>query len=97
MSRIAQHYLTMGLVVLLFFTNLILIGALVYYASIVTASHQRYEILREEYVRLIADTNRTNEMRDSRLQEQVYSLQFVLDRKMQLVDERLDRLDKNNK
>jgi len=87
----------MGLVVLLFFPNLILIGALVYYASIVTASHQRYEILREEYVRLIADANRTNEMRDSRLQEQVYSLQFVLDRKMQLVDERLDRLDKNKK
>ena len=83
-----------SLIASLFIIILILIGSLVYYASVITASHQRYEILREEYIRLIDNSNRQCEHRVGRLQEQVYTLQFTFERNKILVDERIDNLKK---
>lgn len=91
------HELTLiGLVSAMFLTNLVLIGLLVSYAARVTNNDYKYEILKEDYTRLIQQVERDQEMRLGRVQEQISNIQFTMDRRFGLIEDR-EFLERNEK
>lgn len=77
-----------GLVSAMFLTNLIMIGLLASYAAKVTNNDYRYEILKEDYTRLIHDVQADQNTRSGRIQEQINSIQFTMDRRFGLIEDR---------
>ncbi|MNF53506.1 hypothetical protein D3C84_348900 [compost metagenome] len=83
------HEITLiGLVSAMFLTNLILIALLVVYSSRVTNNDYKYEILKEDYTRRILQVERAHDMKVGRIQEQLNSIQFTMDRRFELIDDR---------
>ncbi|MNQ39146.1 hypothetical protein D3C85_527500 [compost metagenome] len=72
----------------MFLTNLILIALLVVYSSRVTNNDYKYEILKEDYTRRILQVERAHDMKVGRIQEQLNSIQFTMDRRFELIDDR---------
>lgn len=72
----------------MFLTNLVLIALLVVYSARVTNNDYRYEILKEDYTRLIQQVERTQDTKLGRVQEQLHSIQFTMDRRFELIDDR---------
>ena len=60
-----------------------------YFAWSVTKSDYKYDILREDYTRRLEMQSRDYEMRYNRLQEQMTSLQFTIDKRQHLLEEQL--------
>ena len=83
------HELTLiGLVSAMFLTNLVLIGLLISYAAKLTDSDYRYELLKEDYTRLIQQSERDWDMKYGRVQEQLSDIQFTMDRRFGLIEDR---------
>lgn len=91
------HELTLiGLVSAMLLTNLVLIGLLVSYAARVTNNDYKYEILKEDYTRLIQQVESDQEIRLGRVQEQISNIQFTMDRRFGLIEDR-EFLERNKK
>lgn len=79
----------MTLVVGMFISLLICICTMGYFAYKVTSVDYRYEVIREDYTQKIEMQNRDYEIRYNRLQEQMSTLQFTMDKKQRLLEEQL--------
>ena len=83
------HELTLtGLVSAMFLTNLVLIGLLFSYAAKLTDSDYRYELLKEDYTRLVQQSERDWDTKYGRVQEQLSDIQFTMDRRFGLIEDR---------
>ena len=88
MASRTQEMTLIGTVSAMFLTNLVLIGLLIMYASRLTDTDYRYELLKEDYTRLIQQSDRDWNMRYGRVQEQLSDLQFTMDRRLGLIEDR---------
>lgn len=88
MASRTQEMTLIGIVSAMFLTNLVLIGLLIMYASRLTDTDYRYELLKEDYTRLIQQSDRDWNMRYGRVQEQLSDLQFTMDRRFGLIEDR---------
>jgi len=77
-----------GLVAAMFLTNLLLIGMIASYANRVTKNDYKYEILKEEYTRLIQGVRLDQDVRIGRVQEQLQGIQFTMNRRFGLIEDR---------
>tara|TARA_Y100001938_G_C7824205_1_gene298102 strand:- start:77 stop:367 length:291 start_codon:yes stop_codon:yes gene_type:complete len=76
-----QDLTLIGLVSAMFLTNLILIGLIASYAVKVTNNDYRYELLKEDYTRLIHRVEMNQDVEIGRIQEQIQGLQFIMDKR----------------
>ena len=88
--RIAD-YVLMGLTLSMFITNIVLIAVLVIYSYRVTVNDERYATLRQDYIARIEEMERKGEVKFQRLSESINTLQFTTNKRMDLVNEKLDR------
>lgn len=88
MASRTQEMTLIGIVSAMFLTNLVLIGLLIMYASRLTDTDYRYELLKEDYTRLIQQSDRDWNMRYGRVQEQLSDLQFTMDKRFGLIEDR---------
>lgn len=91
-----QDLTLIGLVSAMFLTNLILIGLIASYAIRVTNADYRYELLKEDYTRLIHRLEMNQDIKIGRIQEQIRGVQFIMDKRFGLIDEKAS-LNPNNK
>lgn len=91
--RIAD-YVLMGLTLSMFITNIVLIAVLVVYSYRVTVNDERYVTLRQDYMAQIEEMDRRSEVKFQRLSESINSLQFTTNKRIDLLNEKVDR---NNK
>ncbi|WP_278939082.1 hypothetical protein [Pseudomonas helleri] len=71
------------------------VGSTIYAGNKVDVD-KRYDVQQQEYTRLISQTNRENEIRYNRLQEQINSIQFTSSRRIELLEDEIRLLKKNN-
>lgn len=71
-----------------FLTNLVLIAILVLFAYKQNNNNYQYDILREDYTRRITELERMHDIKVGRLQEQLSNIQFTMDRRFELIDDR---------
>lgn len=91
--RIAD-YVLMGLTLSMFITNIVLIAVLVVYSYRVTVNDERYVTLRQDYMARIEEMDRRSEIKFQRLSDNINSLQFTTNKRIDLLNEKVDR---NNK
>lgn len=70
------------------------VGSTIYAGNKVDVD-KRYDVQQQEYTRLISQTNRENEIRYNRLQEQINSIQFTSSRRIELLEDEIRLLKKN--
>lgn len=87
----------MSLVVGMFISLLICIGTLGYFGYQMSRQDYKYEIIREEFTRRIEMQSRDYETRHNRLQEQMSTLQFTMDKRQHLLEEQLQTFRSENK
>lgn len=87
-------YVLMGLTLSMFITNIILIAVLVGYSYRVTVNDERYVTLRQDYIARIEEMDRRSEVKFQRLSESINALQFTTNKRIDLINEKIDR---NNK
>ena len=92
----ANDIALMSMVVGMFLALLVCIGVVGYYAYRVTDTDYRYNILKREYTELIYNAQRDNDIRYNRLQDQMYSMQYTYNKKIELLEEQL-KLYRDNK
>lgn len=78
----------MGMVAAMFLTNLVLITILVVFAYRENNNNYQYDIIKEDYTRRITEIQRQHDVKVGRLQEQLNSIQFTMDRRFELIDDR---------
>lgn len=88
--RIAD-YVLMGLTLSMFITNIVLIAVLVIYSYRVTVHNERYATLRQDYIARIEEIERKSEVKFQRLSESINTLQFTTNKRIDLVNEKVDR------
>lgn len=81
----------MGLTLSMFITNIVLIAVLVIYSYRVTVHDERYATLRQDYIARIEEMERKGEVKFQRLSESINTLQFTTNKRIDLVNEKLDR------
>ena len=89
-----SDYVLMGLTLSMFITNIILIAVLVVYSYRVTVHDERYAALRQDYIARFEENERKSEVKFQRLSESVNTLQFTTNKRIDLLNEKLDT--KNN-
>lgn len=77
-----------GMVSATFLTNIVLICVIIFFAYKQNNNSYQYDILREDYTRRIAQVQREHEVRIGRLQEQINSIQFTMDRRFEFIEDR---------
>lgn len=87
--RIAD-YVLMGLTISMFVTNIILIAVLVVYSYRVTIHDERYAALRQDYMARIEEMDRRSEVKFQRLSESVNALQFTTNKRIDLLNDKID-------
>ena len=92
--RIAD-YVLMGLTLSMFITNIILITVLVVYSYRVTVNDERYATLRQDYIARFEEYERKSEVKFQRLSESVSTLQFTTNKRIDLLNEKIDRRSSN--
>lgn len=88
--RIAD-YVLMGLTLSMFITNIVLIAVLVIYSYRVTVHDERYATLRQDYIERIEEMERKGEVKFQRLSESINTLQFTTNKRIDLINEKVDR------
>jgi len=88
--RIAD-YVLMGLTLSMFITNIVLIAVLVIYSYRVTVHDERYATLRQDYIARIEEMERKGEVKFQRLSESINTLQFTTNKRIDLINEKVDR------
>ena len=92
--RLTHHrisdYVLMGLTISMFVTNIILIAVLVVYSYRVTIHDERSAALRQDYMARIEEMDRRSEVKFQRLSESVNSIQFTTNKRIDLLNEKLD-------
>lgn len=89
-----SDYVLMGLTLSMFITNIILIAVLVIYSYRVTVHDERYASLRQDYIARFEEYERKSEVKFQRLSESINTLQFTTNKRIDLLNEKIDR---NNK
>ena len=89
-------YVLMGLTLSMFITNVILIAVLVIYSYRVTVHDERYASLRQDYIARFEEYERKSEVKFQRLSESVNTLQFTTNKRIDLLNEKIDRRSSNN-
>lgn len=85
-----SDYALIGMTISMFITNIILIAVLVGYSYRVTMNDERYATLRQDYLARIEELDRKNDARWGRATESINTLQFTTDKRIGLVNDRLD-------
>jgi hypothetical protein len=75
----------------MFITNIVLIAVLVIYSYRVTVHDERYATLRQDYIARIEEMERKGEVKFQRLSESINTLQFTTNKRIDLVNEKVDR------
>ena len=88
--RIAD-YVLMSLTLSMFITNIVLIAVLVIYSYRVTVHDERYATLRQDYIARIEEMERKGEVKFQRLSESINTLQFTTNKRIDLINEKVDR------
>ena len=85
-----SDYILMGLTLSMFITNIILIAVLVVYSYRVTVHDERNASLRQDYIARFEENERKSEVKFQRLSETVNTLQFTTNKRIDLLNEKLD-------
>ena len=85
-----SDYVLMGLTLSMFITNIILIVVLVVYSYRVTVYNERYASLRQDYIARFEENERKSEVKFQRLSETLNTLQFTTNKRIDLLNEKLD-------
>lgn len=92
-----SDYVLIGMTVSMFITNIILIAVLVGYSYRVTMNDERYAALRQDYLARIEELDRKNDARYGRITENMNTLQFTTDKRIALLNDRLDFQNNDNR
>ena len=90
-----SDYVLMGLTISMFITNIILIAVLVMYSYRVTVHDERYTALRQDYIARFEEYERKSEVKFQRLSESINTLQFTTNKRIDLLNEKIDRRSSN--
>lgn len=88
-----SDYVLMGLTLSMFITNIILIVVLVVYSYRVTVHDERYASLRQDYIARFEENERKGDVKFQRLSETVNTFQFTTNKRIDLLNEKLDSIN----